>query len=339
MKSSTLKDVARAAEVSVASASRVINGVGTVTEDVRGRVLEAVRQLNYVPHWGARSLVMSRTNTIGLLLPDIYGEFFSEVIRGVDDGAREHKLHLLVSGSHGDISELTAAMQAMSGRVDGLLVMSPVEDHGEIPGGLPLNVPMVGIGNRFGGGRQASIRIDNFAGGSAAAKHLIDIGCKRIAHIQGPAENIEARARLRGFMAEAAAKCPGAELRTRVGDFTERSGYEAMRELLNSPEPPDGVFVANDMMAVGAVLAIKDAKLRIPNDVAVVGFDDIPLARFTSPPLSTLRVGVYEIGRRALDTLVTLLETNGEDEALGSVVIPELVIRQSSDRTATRPET
>lgn len=331
MRASTLKDVAKAADVSIASVSRVINGVDTVTDDVRDRVMEAVRRLNYVPNWGARSLVMNRTHTVGLLLPDIYGEFFSEMIRGVDDAVRAHKLHLLVSGSHGDLAEMTAAVQAMSGRVDGLLVMSPVElAQGDLS--LLANVPLVGIGNPLNTERSATIRVDNYAGGNAALRHLADMGCRRIAHIRGPAGNIEAQDRLRGFLAAAAEVGATADPQVREGDFTERSGYEAMRNLLQSTQRPDGVFVANDMMAIGALFAIKEAGLHIPRDIAVVGFDDIPLARFVSPPLSTLRVGVYELGRQALETLITLVETECDFDTLGDVVIPELVVRASSDR-------
>ncbi|MBU6297024.1 MAG: LacI family DNA-binding transcriptional regulator [Alphaproteobacteria bacterium] len=336
MKGSTLRDVARAAEVSIASASRVINGIDSVTEDVRERVLKAASALHYVPHWGARSLVKSRTNTVGLLLPDIYGEFFSEIIRGIDDAARICGLHLLVSGSHGDLAEATAAMYAMSGRVDGLLVMSPSADSEDLAAALPLSVPLVTIGSRIEGIGQGAIRIDNFGGACAAVRHLAATGCRRIAFIRGPAENFEAQERLRGFSATMAELFPGAEMQTREGDFTEHSGYGAMRALLSCTAPPDGVFVANDMMAVGALLAIKEAGLNVPDDVAVTGFDDIPLARFVSPPLSTLRVGVYELGRQALDLLVNAIERENESEKTDIVISPELVVRESSKREIRR---
>ena len=142
-------------------------------------------------------------------------------------------------------------------------------DWGAIPDEVAINTCL-------GAGRSATIRVDNFAGGGAVARHLAEIGCRRIAHIQGPAANLEAQDRMRGFMAAAAELLPQEEFRTRVGDFTERSGYEAMRQLLQAPDRPDGVFVANDMMAMGALYAIKEAGLSIPTDIAVVGFDDLP---------------------------------------------------------------
>ncbi|EGF91779.1 catabolite control protein A [Asticcacaulis biprosthecium C19] len=345
MKGATLKDVAREADVSIASASRAINGLDNVAEEVRRRVLEAASKLRYVPHGGARSLVMARTNTVGVLLPDIYGEFFSEIIRGVDVAARARGLHLLVSGSHGDINEAVAAVRAMGGRVDGLLVMSPFVDSQDLAAVLPLNLPLVTIASRIGKVEQGSISIDNFGGGVKAVEHLIDQGCKTLAHISGPPSNFEAQERRRGFLEAANTALPGAEHRLFEGDFTEESGYRGAKAFLNAcaqtGEPmPEGIFVANDMMAVGCLLALREAGKAVPDEVALVGFDDIPIARFASPPLSTLRVGVFDLGRRGLELLVDAMErdslSDGEDRESGEgiVVSPELVFRDSSRRRA-----
>lgn len=328
MKGATLKDVAREAEVSIASASRAINGLDNVAEGVRARVLEAASKLRYVPHSGARSLVMSRTHTVGLLLPDIYGEFFSEIIRGVDHAARARGLHLLVSGSHGDVNEAVAAVRAMSGRVDGLLVMSPFIDSRDMMAVLPLNLPLVTLASRIDHVEQGAVTVDNFGGGRAVGRHLIGLGRRRLAHIGGPENNFEALERLRGFLVaaeESGLRLAGIE----VGDFMEETGFAAMVRLLEMETRPDGVFVANDMMAVGALLAIREAGLSVPKDIAVVGFDDIPIARFTSPPLSTVRVGVHEMGRIALELLAKAI--SGEIvRSDGIVISPELVIRESS---------
>ena len=331
IKGSTLKDVAKAADVSIASASRAINGLDNVTADVRARVLEAASKLRYVPHWGARSLAMNRTNTIGLLLPDIYGEFFSEIIRGVDVAARARGLHLLVSGSHGDLHETVAAVRAMGGRVDGLLVMSPFVDSEDLAAVLPLNLPLVTIASRIGATAHAAITVDNYAGGRLAAQHLVGLGRRRIAHISGPAQNFEACERRRGFEAAMSELMPGQVLRVHAGDFNEESGYAAMQAFIQGGERPDAVFAANDVMAVGALLALKEAGLSVPDDVAVMGFDDIPIARFTSPPLSTLRVGVYEIGRRGLEMLAAIFDDT--DAPSDNIVIsPELVVRESASK-------
>ncbi|ESQ84163.1 hypothetical protein AEAC466_10475 [Asticcacaulis sp. AC466] len=335
MRGATLKDVAKEADVSIASASRAINGLDNVAEGVRTRVLEAAARLHYIPHGGARALAMNRTNTIGLLLPDIHGEFFSEIIRGVDVAARAHGLHLLVSGSHGDIREAGVAVMAMSGRVDGLLVMSPFVDSQDMGAVLPVSLPLVTIASRIGDGASGSITVDNFAGGRMAVDHLISQGCTRLAHISGPATNHEARERQRGFetaVAEAGAKLAWSAVET--GDFGEDSGFEAMRRLLAADVRPDAVFTGNDMMAVGALFALKEAGLKAPDDVAVLGFDDVPIARFVQPALSTLKVGVYELGRQGLDLLAkALAQPNGAPSAAQRIIIsPELVIRESSKK-------
>jgi LacI family transcriptional regulator len=320
----TLKDIAREANVSIASASRAINGLDNVAEDVKQRVLEIAKRLRYVPHGGARSLVMSRSNTIGVLLPDIYGEFFAEIIRGIDVAARAKGLHLLVSGSHGNPDEALSIMRAMGGRVDGLLVMSPFVESHDLAAVLPLNLPVVTIASRIGAD-QRSISVDNFGGGVTAVAHLRAQSCQRLAHISGPSRNFEAQERRRGFLS----MFDGAMPPLYEGDFTEESGYRGAKALLALDEKPDGIFAANDMMAVGCLLALREAGVRVPEDIAVVGFDDIPIARFTSPPLTTLRVGIFDLGRRGLEMLVAALEgdeTTGE----GIIVAPELVMRDSS---------
>jgi LacI family transcriptional regulator len=323
MAGTTLKDIAREANVSIASASRAVNGLDNVADDVKQRVLEIAKRLRYVPHGGARSLVMSRTNTIGVLLPDIYGEFFAEIIRGIDVAARARGLHLLVSGSHGNPDEALSIMRAMGGRVDGLLVMSPFVDSHDLAAVLPLNQPVVTIVSHIGAG-QGGISIDNFGGGVTAARHLREQGCQRPALISGPAHNFEAQERQRGFLSV----CEDAPLFE--GDFTEDSGYRGAKALLVDGVHPDGIFAANDMMAVGCLLALREAGIKVPEDMAVIGFDDIPIARFTSPPLTTLRVGIFDLGRRGLEMLVAALEAGGARSNEGIIVAPELVLREST---------
>ena len=335
MRRATLNDVAKEAEVSIASASRAINGLDNVAEGVRTRVLEAAAKLKYIPHGGARSLALAKTNTIGLLLPDIYGEFFSEIIRGVDVAARARGLHLLVSGSHGDIKEALAAILAMSGRVDGLLVMSPFVDSQDLGAVLPVSLPLVTIASRIGQSGYGAITVDNYAGGRLAVGHLVAQGCTRLAHISGPESNFEAQERKRGF--EDAVKAAGAKVAHAVvheGDFTEESGFRCIKDMLSAgAPPPDGIFVGNDMMAVGALFALKENGVSVPDDMAIVGFDDVPIARFAQPSLSTLRVGVYELGRRGLDLLADALADPDAEPAESIVISPELVIRESSRRT------
>jgi LacI family transcriptional regulator len=326
-KRATIRDVARLAEVSVASASRAMNGLGSVTDATRQKVLAAARMLRFVPHSGARSLSTQRTDTVGLVLPDLYGEFFSELIRGVDLAARERGLHLLVSNSHGDAEEAVLAMRSMRGRVDGLLVMSPHVDSAALAENIDDGLPIV-LGNTdAAGARFPAFRVDNFGGAFAVTRHLVDTGRRRIAHVAGPATNYEARERRRGY--EAGLDAAGQAPIVVEGDFTEDSGARAAHGLVTGSTPPDAIFAANDMMAVGCLLAIREAGLRVPDDIALAGFDDIPLARLIDPPLTTARIRISELGRSALERLARSIE-GGESEASLQTAQPELVVRRST---------
>jgi LacI family transcriptional regulator len=329
LKAATIRDVAERADVSVASVSRVLNGTGPVTEATRRRVLEAVDALQYVPHSGARSLSTSKTNTVGVILPDLYGEYFSELIRGMDVAARALGYHLIVSSSHDDEAEASSAIRSMRGRVDGLIVLSPHLGAANLASGLAGRTPVLLMNGGGADTGRPSIVVDNHGGAVAAVEHLISIGRRRIAHIAGPAGNLEAEARMAGYMQAMAA----AGLPTTVIDglFTKASGHEAGERLAAMAERPDAVFAANDNMAVGAMLALQEAGLDVPGDVALVGFDDIPLASLVRPGLTTLKIDIAETGRKALERLVGLT-LSGADTAC-EVVRPELVVRAS-----TRPQ-
>ena len=338
MKAATIRDVAERANVSVASVSRVLSGTGPVTEATRNRVLEAAKALQYVPHSGARSLSTSKTQTIGVILPDLYGEFFSELIRGMDVAARSLGFHLIVSSSHDDAEEASAAIRSMRGRVDGLIVLSPHLDAANLAAGLAGRTPILLMNGGADAGRP-SIIVDNHGGAVLAVKHLVATGRRRIAHISGPTGNLEAETRLAGYL-EAMAR---AGLPTTVveGAFTQTSGHEAGVELARRPTPPDAVCAGNDIMAVGAMLALQDAGLRVPEDVAIIGFDDVPIASLVRPGLTTLRIHIAETGRNALERLVRLINAAGEAVAdtACEVVRPELVVRPSSNpATPTQPD-
>ena len=334
MKAATIKDVASRAEVSVASVSRVLNDNGPVTPETRARVLKAVEALRYVPHSGARSLITRKTDTIGVILPDLFGEFFSEMIRGLDLAAREKGLHLIVSSSHDDADEASAAIRSMRGRVDGLIVLSPHLDAANLAAALAGATPVL-LMNGVAAEDRASIVVDNHGGAVAAVNHLISGGRTRIAHIAGPAGNLEAEARLAGYHEAMAAA--GLKPRVESGDFTQASGHGAGSALL-AGERPDAVFAANDMMAVGALLAFKEAGVRCPEDMALVGFDDVPIAALVQPGLTTMRINIAETGRRALLRLVDLIEAkDGAPGPSNEIVRPTLVVRESSSINGTRP--
>src|SRR5439155_2489480 len=193
----TIKDVAAQAGVSVATISRVLNGKGPVRETTSRRVMETCQAMRFTPHGIARSLSLRRTHTIGLLLPDLHGEFFSEVIRGIDAAARRTGYHLLVSGFHSDRQEMAAVFRAVRGRVDGLIVMSPDREAAALCAHLPPGFPVVLL-NSVAGSVHA-ITIDNYGGAQAMVRHLRSLGHDRIAFVKGPEQNADAAERLRGY--------------------------------------------------------------------------------------------------------------------------------------------
>jgi LacI family transcriptional regulator len=318
----TIKDVAREADVSVASVSRVLNGVGRVGAATRSRILDTAERLRYVPHEGARSLITRRTDTIGMILPDLHGEFFSELLRGADAAARARGFHLLVSTSHGSVAEAAGAIRSMRGRVDGLIIMSP--QIAPDPLALPDGLPVVLMNAPLGAGR-SGVAVQNYEGALAMVRHL-GITATRIAHISGPEGNGDAGERLRGYL-DARPLDLGPDYVVR-GDFTAASGYRAGLELAGLDPMPQAVFAANDMMAAGCIEAFAELGVRVPDDVAIGGFDDVPLARFLRPALTTMRVDLVALGAKAFERLSAELEQHGRDSKVDQV-LPELVVRSS----------
>jgi LacI family transcriptional regulator len=327
----TIKDVARRANVSVATVSRALNGHENVAEAVRQRVHSAARELHYAPHHAARSLSSRRTETVGVVLPDLHGEFFSELMRGIDQVAREAGMHLLVSSYHGHPGEQAAALRAMRGRVDGLLLMSPYADGADHPiESVAPAMPAVLLNTRLPGGGATALCVDNHGGAMRMLSHLVERGYRRVAFIAGPDDNHDARERLRGYRDALAQALPGVAPWVLPGDFDEASGYRAGRELLASPQPPDAVFAANDMMALGCLFAFGQAGVRVPADIALAGFDDIPLARCVNPALTTMRVDIAEFGARAMRLLLQRIAAPGEPPPAPAAIEPELVQRAST---------
>ena len=326
----TIKQVAREAGVSVATVSRVLNETGPVAETTRGRIREVTERLRYVPHGAARSLITNTTNTIGVLLPDIYGEFFSEIIRGFDLATRRNGYHLLVSGSHGDRAEIEALLRATRGRVDGLVVMSPNVDVDALHANLKETVPTVMVNCSRGSSSYDSIAIDNHGGAIAMVRHLQALGHRRIAFIKGPPDNYDARERLRGYRdAVNLLPSPGAAGPELEGDFTEEAGFHAAERLLAIEPRPTAVFAANDAMAIGALSALRRAGVHVPDAIALAGFDDIPIGRFTSPPLSSVGVSITDLGARAIERLLQGIEKQNGYRRRHEILPTHLVVRES----------
>ncbi|MGQ0702975.1 MAG: LacI family DNA-binding transcriptional regulator [Gemmatimonadales bacterium] len=327
----TIREVARAAGVSVATASRALNQSPLVTEATRARVRDAADRLAYSPHGAARSLITSRTHTIGVLLPDLYGEFFSEVIRGIDQTAHAAGFHCLVASARHRGPLLETALRSMRGRVDGLLLMCP-EFTRELSGRtLPAGFPVVLLNCPPSEADCDSMAVANFDGAYAVVRHLIDLGHRRIAIIRGADGNFDAVERLRGYRAALRERGLGESAALEApGDFTEESGYSAIASLLRLSVPPTAIFAANDSMAIGALSALRDAGQRVPEDVAIAGFDDIPMARYLDPPLTSVHVDTAALGARAATGLLDMLNEEVAREPVHEVLPVTLVVRRSS---------
>jgi len=331
MAAATIKDVAREAKVSVASVSRALNDGRGVTAETSQRIRDAAKRLRYVPHAAARTLITRRTNTIGALLPDLYGEFFSELIRGIDLAARARGLHLLVSSSHDDADAAAAALRAMQGRVDGLLLMSPHADDAFLQQNLPHGLPTVLMNTRLAGVDYCALSVDNDGGARLMVGHLLAVGHRRIVFVQGPPGNRDAAERESGYRAALASQSPDSPVIVLRGDFSEESGYRAGQQVLALRPRPDAVFAANDMMAIGCMAALREAGICVPEEIAVSGFDDVPMARYVTPPLTTIQVHIAELGGQAMELLGEQIDNPGNVMAgTHHRVAAELIVRVSS---------
>ena len=336
----TIRDVARQAKVSVATVSRVLNASAPVREGTRTRVIEVARDLQFSPNGAARTLKRRQASALGVILPDLYGEFFSELLRGIDNEAQRAGHALLVSSSHHDAHGVSVAVRAMRGRADGLLVMAPEVSSRSLATALPEGLPAVILNAPPTSDAIAAVTVDNIGGTRAVVHYLAALGHREVAFICGPPRNADAVARLRGY--RAAMRATGLTVRDELvvhGDFTEDGGWRAARELLTMRRPsPTALFAANDAMAVGALLALHEAGVDIPRDMSVVGFDDIPIARYVTPSLTTVRVAIDVLGARAAALLVRALsEPMQRGDAHREIIPAELIVRHSCGPPTRKP--
>jgi len=325
------------AGVSVATVSRALNGRSNVTAQTRAHVMGVVAQLRFVPSSAAQSMITRRTHTVGALLPDLHGEYFSELIRGIDLAARARGLHLLVSSSHGNAVEAAAALRAMNGRVDGLLVMSPHVNADFLWGNVADELPAVLMNTRVAGGAHSSFAVDNHGGAYAMVRHLVERGHRDIAFVAGPESNFEAQERLRGYRAALADLLPGTWEHVLQGDFTQESGFRAGNQVVALTDRPTAVFASNDMMAIGCLSALNEAGVDVPREIALAGFDDIPISRYVNPSLTTVRARIAELGGLALERLASAIEEPGRMSAQHQTLRADLIVRQSTAASGHEP--
>ena len=326
----TIKDVAREAGVSTATVSRVYNGSPLVSENTMRRVLEVAAHMDYWPNGAARSLSTRSTHALGVLLPDLHGEFFSETIRGIDHTAREQQYQIVLSSSHADAGEMISAARTLRGSIDGLIAMAPNKGLAQAIEDFTKHFPVVLLNPGIQVKSCGAISVANEEGAYAMGSHLIKLGHRRIAMLKGPAGNVDAEERLRGY--RKALADGGGEISPSLeidGDFSQLSGYESARRILRREPRPTAVFAANDYMAIGLISALAENGVRVPQDMAVTGFDDIELARYLSSPLTTVRVDAYGLGERAVIQWLEAVRSNGTGLPRQEVLPTTLVVRAS----------
>ncbi len=324
----TIKDVAALAGVSITTVSRYLNG-GRVRE--ADRIERVVEELAFRPSQLARSLKSGSTRTIGVLVPDISNPFFADVVKGVESVMRSGEYSLLLCNTDESVErERAVAADLLQKRVDGILI-APAVEWSDAPLLLQSrHVPVVCVDRRIDGGDFDVVLVDNVAGARHAAEYLVSLGHERIAVISGPLSSTPGRERHEGF-AQGLRDC-GCELQEhylQVGDFREDSGYQAALRLLAVRPAPTAVFVANNLMAIGALRAMHNLGVRIPQEISFIAFDDLSLAELTTPPLTVISRPSTEQGVLAMRLLQFRMEQGAAPAPRTIVLETTLVVRGS----------
>lgn len=326
----TVLDVARVAGVSVSTVSRIINGTVKVSEDKRLAVEAAISKLEFKPNLFARSLKKGTTMTIGVLTQDIESPFFTRVMSGVENGLLGTGYALIIVSGHWDEHEEAERVRLlMARRVDGLVILTGRLSD-ELIAEFASHQPIVVTGRRVDAPNVRSIFFPNEDGGYLATRHLISLGHRRIAFIAGPPEHADAVSRFQGYqraLAEAGIASDPALIAQ--GDFYENGGVFAMNRLLDAGAAFSAVFAANDLTAYGARMVLSRRGIRVPDDVSLVGFDDLPTSAYLTPPLTTIRQPLFEVGQYSANVLLEMLGQEIREVALPPL---ELIVRETTRR-------
>lgn len=327
----TIREVAALAGVSHQTVSRVINRSERVNPETRQRVEAAIEQLGYRPNAVARSMAHGRTRMLACFAPNLIDYTFASLIEGAEQTCRQRG-YFLLSASAPDEAAFASLVEELlhSRRVDGLIVLNPYSDRRHTL--IPKSIPLVYAGIHTPTANADTISLDDRGGGQMVARYLLGLNHRRIACITGPLVEDCTRERIAGFQAElqlAGAPLDGCQMQE--GDWTVESGYQAARRLIQNDGGFSAVFAQNDRMGIGAIHALREAGLRVPGDISVIGFDDIPLAAYLDPPLTTVRQEPFEIGKAAAGLLIERIELP-ERPRQHRLVPAELVTRQSTSQ-------
>lgn len=305
----TIRDVAQLAGVSVATVSRVLNKSGYVNRETEQKVLDAIQKLHYQPNLVARSLANRRSGTIALILPDITNPFFPELARAIEDVARSYRYTVILCNSDDQCAREISYVEMLAQKyIDGIILASNTLSTSEIERLQRQKIPLVVLDRAMDYGYCNVVRTRNYEGAKMAVEHLLSIGCSKIAHIYGTPSFITASERMRGYE-DSVRGLPWFSPSLMVpGNFTLDGGFNAMLALLEKHPDVDGIFAGNDLMAIGALKALRNKGIRVPEQVAICGYDGIALSEITEPELTTIAQPIYEMGERAARLLFADIE-------------------------------
>lgn len=327
----TIKEVAQRAGVSIATVSRVLNNHAYVTEDIRLRVQEAMDLLGYQPNRSARRLRAQSSDILGLIIPDIQNTVFQSLVRGVEDAAYARQLNVVLCNTDDNLDKQKAYLRVMTAEKAAGLIVVPThpKDGAELSAVRDAGISIVLLDREVRNFESDIVKVDNVHGAYLAMRHLITLGYKRIGIIAGTQYLSPGRERLQGCKdALDEFDIPAENTVIEMGNFKLESGYELTKKLMQSDNPPDVIFTANNLMTMGAMRALHDLGVSIPEQVALIGFDDMPWAQDLNPPLTAISQPSYELGAQAVQLLLKRIEQ--PDAAYQRVTLqPRLIVRQS----------
>jgi LacI family transcriptional regulator len=326
-----MKQVAEKAKVSTTTVSHVINNTRVVSSDVRERVLSVIQELRYIPSAVARSLKNDRTHTIGMMIPNNSNPYFAELIQGIEDESFKLGYNIILCNSYDDPKKQVAYVRVlMEKRIDGLILVSSGSDPELIQLLDVESIPKVLVDRELSVVSADFIESDHEQGGHQATKYLLELGHKDIACVSGPEDLLPSRDRVRGY--QRALQEAGVTFRPELlvhSDFTSEGGFTAFQQLLALPQRPSAIFAGNDLMAIGGICAANQTGVKIPEELSVVGYDDIALASFSTPPLTTVVQPKYDIGVLTARVLVDRIG-NADQAPRREMLGTTLKVRQST---------
>jgi DNA-binding LacI/PurR family transcriptional regulator len=327
-----IRTVAEHANVSIATVSRTINGVATVTPELAKRVWKAIEELDYYPNTQARGLVSGRSRLLGLVISEITNPFFPELIQGFEEIAVEHGYEILIGSTNYDSQRMNVVIRRMLERkVEGVAVMTFGIEEPLLQQLAERNVPLVLIDFNLPSQLASTLRVDYGAGLGEAVQHLVTLGHREITFLSGPAGLHSARARVESFrQAAKAAKIPARQLRIVEANHTLEGGMAAFEMLRSRGELATAIICSNDMTAIGVLRSAHAAGVRVPEDISIIGFDDIRFAQFTTPPLTTVQMSRVELARSAFQALHRQEKDQAAAAAREYPVSTRLIVREST---------